>query len=174
MAKLCSPSARLASVVGELQLAHPPPSRRHSKLAPSSDAKAMLADAALVRAGGDDSIVVAGGSASTVQVRVAGVGSGFPAASMARTSKTWLPELSPDTLFGAAHGANAAPSTRLSKLASGSLENPKVALDPAVSPSAGPESIVVSGGSVSDGVTAAPAVHAPPMKRTLSTIAPEG
>ena len=40
---------------------------------------------------GPDVIVVSGASVSTVKARVAGVASVFPAASVARTLKVWLP-----------------------------------------------------------------------------------
>ena len=44
---------------------------------------------------GPDVIVVSGVSVSTVKVRVAGVASVFPTASVARTRKVWLPWASP-------------------------------------------------------------------------------
>jgi hypothetical protein len=44
---------------------------------------------------GPESMVVSGSVVSMVQVRVAGMGSVFPARSVARTSKVWVPSASP-------------------------------------------------------------------------------
>jgi hypothetical protein len=75
------------------------PSRRHSKPAPGSVAeKPKSAEPERCVPDGPVSIVVSGGvtsAASTVQVRLAGVASMLPAASMARTRKVWLPALRP-------------------------------------------------------------------------------
>ena len=53
-----------------------------------------------------------------VKERVAGVPSRFPAASMARTRKTWLPCFSPPKLVGDEHECQAPPSRRQSKVES--------------------------------------------------------
>ena len=57
--------------------------------------KAKLALVLCVVAGGADVIVVLGAVVSTVQERVAGVGSVLPAGSMARTAKEWAPSARP-------------------------------------------------------------------------------
>jgi hypothetical protein len=85
-------------------------------------------------------------SAVTVNLRDAGVGSTFPAASIARTLNVWTPAASPVNRAGLAHGAQAPPSRRHSKRAPASLaENANVALLPLTAPSP----IAVSGGVVS-------------------------
>ena len=50
--------------------------------------------ASLVVPEGPESIWVSGALVSTVKVRLAGVGSGLPAVSTARTSKVWVPSAS--------------------------------------------------------------------------------
>ena len=57
-------------------------------------------------------IVVSGGVVSTENVRLAGVGSGFPAESFARTSNVWLPSVSVEVVKGLVHGPHAPASTR--------------------------------------------------------------
>ena len=83
-----------------MQGANDAPSRRHSNEAmpepPASvPEKAKLAEAALLSAGGLESMFVFGAVVSTVQLKVAGVWSTLPAWSIARTSKEWLPSASP-------------------------------------------------------------------------------
>ena len=53
--------------------------------------KVKLAEADPLRDGGPESIEVVGAVVSTVQVKVAGVASMFPAWSIARTSNLWRP-----------------------------------------------------------------------------------
>ena len=53
--------------------------------------KAKLALELLVTAGGVAVSVVSGAAVSMVQVKLAGVGSVFPAGSVARTWKVWVP-----------------------------------------------------------------------------------
>ena len=72
--------------------------------------------------------VVFGAVVSTVQVKLAGVGSRFPAVSIARTWKVWLPTASPARLSGVVHAANAAPSRLHSKLPASVEVKVKVAL----------------------------------------------
>ena len=69
------------------------------------------------------SIVVSGGVVSTVNVRVAGVGSTLPAWSIARTLNVWSPSASVVTPYGDEHAWNAPPSSLHSNVAFGSLEN---------------------------------------------------
>ena len=75
--------------------------RRHSKEATpeppvSVPEKVKLAAAEAALAGGQESIEVFGAAVSTVQVKVAGVASTFPAWSIALTSKVWEPSASPE------------------------------------------------------------------------------
>ena len=58
-------------------------------------AKLKLALLLVLMAGGAAVMVVSGGVVSTVQVKLAGVGSALPAASVARTWKLWLPSAKP-------------------------------------------------------------------------------
>ena len=74
-------------------------SRRHSNEAmpepPASlPEKVKLAEAALLSAGGLESIVVFGAAVSIVQLNDAGLWSTLPAVSIARTSKEWEPSAS--------------------------------------------------------------------------------
>ena len=86
---------------------------------------------------------------STVIVRLSGVGSVFPATSIARTSKVWEPSASEAVVFGEVHDDQTPPSTRHSKVEPASLEeNAYVGVESLVKPD-GPLSIVVTGGTVS-------------------------
>jgi hypothetical protein len=77
---------------GEAHAANGAVSSEHSKVDPVSVAENVkVADVLAVRPFGPESIVVSGGVTSTVQEWVAGVGSVFPARSVARTSKVWDP-----------------------------------------------------------------------------------
>ena len=83
-----------------MQGANDAPSRRHSKEAtpepPASlPEKAKLAEAALLSAGGLESMLVVGAAVSIDQLKVAGVWSTLPAVSIARTSNEWAPSASP-------------------------------------------------------------------------------
>ena len=92
--KVCAPCARELYGCGEVQASKSASwveSRRHSKLAPASEEKANDGEASLVRPEGPESIVVWGATVSTVKLCEAGLGSGFPAASTALTSKVWEP-----------------------------------------------------------------------------------
>jgi hypothetical protein len=74
---VCVPSASVPSVTGDVQAAKAAPSREHSNVVPASLVK--------VNVGGVPASVVSGAAVSSVKVRVAGVASAFPAASLART-----------------------------------------------------------------------------------------
>ena len=78
-----------------MQVAKPPPSSWHSKLATPVPASVPLklndAEVLLVGFDGLLLIVVFGAVASMVQVKEAGVGSTLPAPSIARTWNVWLP-----------------------------------------------------------------------------------
>ena len=91
------PSARSVKALGEVQeakvpVAAPGPSRRHSKLELDSlEEKAKLGSLFEVGPWGPESTEVLGAEVSTVNERLAGVGSVFWAESVARTSKVWAP-----------------------------------------------------------------------------------
>ncbi len=90
---VCVPSARPAYVAGVVHAEKPAPSRRHSKVDPGSfDPRSKVALAEDVFAGGSvGPIDETGGVVSIVHVYEAGVGSVFPAVSVARTWNVWLP-----------------------------------------------------------------------------------
>ena len=148
--KVCGPSPSAAVVWDELQDAHAPPSIRHSKLEPGwSDENANVGVASAVGSEGPLSIVVCGAAVSTVNARDAGVGSTFPAGSVARTSKVWAPSVSDPVVSGVEHEPQAPPSTRHSKVEPAwSAEKPNVGVASLVGPE-GPLSIAVSGAAVS-------------------------
>ena len=96
-------------------------------------------------------IVVSGGVVSTVNARLAGDASVFPAASVARTSKVCAPSASTADVNGVAHEANTPESTRHSNVEPDSVAvNENVGVLSLVAPD-GPAVIVVSGGVVSTG-----------------------
>ena len=110
--------------------------------------KVKVADVLLLGLADWPVIVVCGATVSTVNERTAGLGSVLPAASVARTSKVCGPSASGDVVCGEAQAAKGAAPRRHSSVAPGSLENEKVGIGSLVGPS-GPESIVVSGATVS-------------------------
>src|SRR5436189_5937658 len=67
-------------------------------------------------------IATVGGPRSIDHVWLAGVASVFPAGSVARTSKVWLPSASAAVVCGLVHDDHAPPSTRHSKVEPGSVE----------------------------------------------------
>ena len=82
--------------MGVEQEEKPPPSISHSKVeAPSVDENVKFALAELEGSVGFESMVVLGATVSTVHVYCAGEASVFPAASVARTLKVWLPSERP-------------------------------------------------------------------------------
>src|SRR5204863_9610939 len=104
--------ASAAVVCGLVQGLQLPASTRHSKVEPGSlELNANVGVASLSSAGGAESIVVFGAVRSTVHVRLAGVASVFPAESVARTSKVWLPAPSAAVVKGLAQAAQPPPST---------------------------------------------------------------
>ena len=127
-----------------------PSSIRHSRVAPDSSAsRPKVGVASRVTPVGPEAMVVCGAAVSTVMARVAGVGSGFPAASTARTSSVWSPSPSGSGVDGEEQGAKAPSSKRHSRVAPDSpASKPKVGVASAVRP-AGPLVIAVSGGSIS-------------------------
>ena len=111
----------MSGLVQEFQL---PPSMRHSKLElPSEELKLKSGVVLLDGSDGLEPIVVFGAVRSTVQVWLAGVASVLPAASVARTSKVWLPAVSAGaTVSGLVHDVQLPASMRHSKLEPGSVE----------------------------------------------------
>src|SRR6186997_1514016 len=103
-----------SGLVHDVQL---PPSTRHSKLEPPSvELNVKLGVVLLDGSAGLESMVVLGAVRSTVHVWLAGVPSVLPAASVARTSKVWLPAPRVERLCGLVHGVQLPPSMRHSKL----------------------------------------------------------
>jgi hypothetical protein len=135
-----------------------PPSIRHSNVVPASPAMNVKVGVAVFTAPvGPLLIVVSGTVASTVKVRVAGVGSGAPVTSTARISKVCAPSASVAVVNGDAQAANAAPSTRhWNATPASSALNVNVGAARRVSPD-GPVAIVVSGGSAAITAVAADA-----------------
>ena len=90
--KVCAPWASPVSARGEVQVCQAPSSSLHSKVEPASvELNEMLALVEATVPVGPEPIVVSGATVSTVQVRVASVGSTLPAASVARTRKVCDP-----------------------------------------------------------------------------------
>ena len=124
---------------------------RHWTLAVSeagSPAKVKVAWSVAMVPEGPESIVVSGGVVSTVKVRVAGVGSVLPAASVALTSKVWGPSVSAATVSGLEQAEKASLSTRHSKVAPGSEENSKLGVGSPVGPGGAGVDCGVGGGRV--------------------------
>src|SRR5215210_4134395 len=93
--KLWAPSASDAVVTGVEHEPHAPPSTRHSNVESAWLAeKANVGVESLVGPDGPLSMVVFGAAVSTVKPREAGVGSTFPAGSVARTSNVCAPSAS--------------------------------------------------------------------------------
>ena len=85
--KVWAASVRPVYDTGLEQLAKAPPSRRHSKPGPASEAmNEKLALVEFESAGGEEVIVVFADVVSTVKMKEAGLASTFPATSVARTS----------------------------------------------------------------------------------------
>jgi hypothetical protein len=76
---------------GETHAAQPPPSSRHWNPDGSDASKVKVASVSDVVPDGPDVIVVCGPVVSTVQLRIAGVGSTLRATSLARTSNVCNP-----------------------------------------------------------------------------------
>src|SRR5918999_5842470 len=146
-----SPTSTVTST-GEVHAANGSASSEHSKVEPASfEVKLKLVSTSVVSASGPEMKVVTGGvlSASTVQLHVAGVGSTFPDASMAWTSRVCGPSSRPVKSDGTGHGVNPARSSEHSKVelaSSLSKANVDVVLTCGLD---GPNTIVVSGGSIS-------------------------
>src|SRR5918999_5646446 len=113
-ANVCSPSARLVYVTGEVQAAKAAPSSEHSKVAPATSAEKPKVAVLLSGSCGAESMVVSG-VARTVQVWVAGVASGLAAPSTARTAKVCSPAARPLRSSGEEHPAKGSPSSEHSK-----------------------------------------------------------
>ncbi len=90
--RVCEPSLRAVYGWGDRHGVAAAPSSLHWNVEPASlDENVNVALALLTRVEGPLSIDVLGAVVSTVQLRVAGVGSGLPAASVAVTLKVWAP-----------------------------------------------------------------------------------
>ena len=93
---MCAPRLTLY-VFGDVHAAHDPPSSLHSKVEPDSD-EVKVNVAVLDERGAPGPLVIEvfGAVLSTVHVRVAGVASTLPAASLARTEKVCEPLARPE------------------------------------------------------------------------------
>jgi len=94
--KLCGPSERPEYVNGDEQPENAAPSRLQAKLEPLSlEVNVKVALVTFVGFAGADPILVSGALVSIVHVYEAGVGSVFPAGSVARTWKVCVPSVNP-------------------------------------------------------------------------------
>ena len=143
------------------------PSRLQAKVAPVGSLELNVNEALAVvvtvlPSAGPVSMVVSGGVVSlggtlTIQLRVAGVGSVLPAASLAATEKVWLPFARPEYGAGDVQGPDGAPSRLQAKVApvgSDEVNEIEPLFVVSVLPSTGSAPMVVSGGVVSPGGTA--------------------
>src|SRR3954454_2942641 len=114
-------------------------------------------------------MVVCGAIVSTVNDRVAGVASGDPWGSTARTANVCRPSASALSVSGDAQEPRAPPSTPHSKWDPGSLElKPNVGVESeVVEPAAGPETIEVAGGVGGTTVTLTSPVCTSPLKTSV-------
>jgi hypothetical protein len=127
----------------------PEPSSEHSKLDPDSLAvNWKLTVAFVVVAGGAWVMVVFGAVVSIVTERLAGVVSMFPAESIARTWKVWVPVPSAAVVCGDVQDWNDAEPTRHWKVAVSLAENSNVGVESFVVP-VGPAVMVVCGATLS-------------------------
>jgi hypothetical protein len=125
--KVWLPSFRTAVVNGEAHVANAAPSTRHWNVDPGSVAvNVNVGVLSLPGLSAPAVIVVFGAVVSIVKVWDAGVASTLPAASIARTSKAWMPSARAAVVSGDVQAANTAPSTRHWKLAPASLVKLKV------------------------------------------------
>jgi hypothetical protein len=120
------------------------PSRAHSNVAPASELKLKLALVELALGLGLSVIVVSGAAESIVQLCEAGVASGFPAASVARTENVCEPSASSAYSRGLVQVSKAPLSREHSNVAPASELNEKLAPAELVV-TAGPLVSVVSG-----------------------------
>jgi hypothetical protein len=98
---VCWPSGSVGVVKGEVQALKAPASILHSKVAvPSFDSNVNCGAEVFVEPVGPVRIVVSGAVVSTVNVKLAGVGSSLLAGSTAMTSKV----CSPSVRFGVVYG----------------------------------------------------------------------
>ena len=115
----------------------------------SLEEKVRLAEPVATSAAGPPPMVVLGATVSTVQVRVASLASTLPAASVARTRKVWLPSASPLSARGEVQLCQAPESSLHSNVAASSSESKPTLAEADATVPLGPDSIVVSGATVS-------------------------
>ena len=149
--KVCAPSASVSVVKGVTHEAQSPSSTWHSKVASvgSEELKAKVISVDLVRlpSAGPESMVVSGAVASSVKLRVAGVRSSLPARSTARTWRFTGPS-STTRATPLSQASQAPPLIEHSKVPSSVEPNSKVG-SLVSEPSSGPETMVVSGWTLS-------------------------
>ena len=150
---------------------------KHSNVEPGSvEVNVNVGVLSLVNPVGPPVIVVSGTTESTVNVRLAGVGSMLPAVSMARSSKVCSPSVRTTSSTGETHAANGLSSNRHSNEATPTAASKeKIGVLSVVRPD-GPLVIVVSGAVVSTWMlTPAGSVSTLPtasIARTLKTCGP--
>ena len=142
---VCAPAGRTGAVKGVAHAAYSAVSSRHWNVAlTSGDVKVKAGVLSSVAPEGPPVIVVCGASVSTTKLLLAGVGSGSPTASSARTSKVCAPFAREDVVYGVTQPVNAPASTRHWNVAAASEEvNVKVETWELVSPD-GPLVMTVS------------------------------
>jgi hypothetical protein len=139
------------SVSGDVHGSHVPPSSLHSNVEPVSGELNVKVGVVLPEGlAGLESIVVFGAVVSIVQVDVAGDASVLPAASVARTSKVWLPSPSAgEIVSGLVHDDQLPPSTRHWKVEPGFEDANEKTGERSFEGSLGCELMVVSGADAS-------------------------
>jgi hypothetical protein len=162
----CSPFSTTQYAAGEVQRRKSAPSSEHSNVDPGWSAPKTKTAFSLVLGGcggvpsstrpAGPELMLVTGAATTVQLRVAGVGSAFPARSIARTRSVCSPGSRPCTDSGDWHGSNGRLSTEHSKVSDSSgvakwslPVNTKSAGVSSPILAGGPERISVDGAAVS-------------------------
>ena len=159
-----------------MHAAHAEPLSRHSNVAfGSGEVKVRVAENSKLVSSGPLVTVVSGATASTVQVRCAGVASMLPTPSTPRTSYVCDPRARPGSDEGDEQVAHAPPSRRHWKVETSSAENVNCAVLSVVV-AGGPEVIVVCGAVASTDHEAdagdASTLPAVSFARTLKVCAP--
>ena len=173
---VCEPSARPEYAFGLEQAEKPAPSSSHAKLAPLSLApKEKLGPVSLEGSEGFAVTLALGGVVSTVHVKIAGVESVLPAASVAFTSNVCWPSARPEYGSGLEQGEKPPPSSSHSKVEPASVAEKPNEAPVAFVGSLGSVPIDVSGAVASTThvyVTAEPVFPAVSVPLTLNVCAP--
>jgi hypothetical protein len=151
---VCAPDESVEVVNGDGQFVNAPVSTEHWNVdGVSLDVNANVGVESFVGPLGPEVIVVSGAVVSAVNARVAGVGSVFPAGSVARTENVYGPSRSAAGVNGDAQAVYVLPSSEQANVEPVSLAvNENVGVESLVAP-VGPAVIVVSGGVTSPDCT---------------------